>query len=127
MLARPRVVKNQGLKQPWEETFLEFFNEIGVVSKAAQQAGVSTDDVRKRCKNSESFKRKYDEALERSRGGLEVAAWQRSKMYSDSLLMFLLKAELPRKYNMNTAEVDVTKLTDDEIEALIEGETGSGT
>lgn len=49
--------------------------------------------------------------------------------YSDTLLIFLLKAHKPNKYRdvVRVESVDVSKLSDEELEALARGEVSSGT
>ena len=101
-----------------QEIFLEELRNTGQVGKSAKAAGfTNSSNLRRLRKNNEQFAADWDEAIETAVCDvLEPEAWRRAaegvnkgvyyqgdlvateKVYSDPLLMFLLKANKPKKY-----------------------------
>lgn len=100
----------------WEAEFLEVLSEWGVVRYAAAKAGISHMTVYRRREASPEFARKMEEAEEASTQYLETEAIRRAsrgtnkpvfhrgqevgfiREYSDTLLIFMLKARRPEAY-----------------------------
>lgn len=99
-----------------QEAFLTAFCELGNISKAAKKAKVGRQTVYDWLENDADFKKKYKKARKIAAGVLEDEAHRRAvegcnkpvwykgqkvgtvKEYSDTLLVQLLKANLPKKY-----------------------------
>ncbi len=137
----------------WENKFLTALEDGANVTAAAEAAGITRQNAYAYRREDEDFARKWDEALDvgigsledeairRARDGVEEPIYQRGeycgtmRRYSDTLLIFLLKAHKPEKYNPPTrqevsgpdggaVQVRVTgfeDLTDDELDTLLEG------
>jgi hypothetical protein len=100
----------------WKSLFLEQLRLTGNVSEAASVAGIARDTVYKARKSSERFAEQWDEAIEQACDRMEREAFRRAvegtdkpvfyqgsecgaiREYSDTLLIFLLKAHRPDKY-----------------------------
>lgn len=109
----------------WEGDFLHAFRMTGVQRAAAQMAAISVPLITKRRKEDPVFRKAYEEARQDVVGMLEYAAMQRAvngvervkrttrlspdgkttitteervREHSDTLLIFLLKANAPDKY-----------------------------
>jgi len=100
------------------ELFLEHLRKTGHISDSAKHAGYSTSSkLHELRRQDEDFARQWDEAVDVAVSDvLESTAWDRAvdgvkkgiyyqgervdteKIYSDQLLMFLLKANRPKKY-----------------------------
>ena len=119
--ANARTKKGRGC---WRRAFLKVFAECGVVGLAAEAAGVSAGQVRRSRREDPEFAEQYREARERACDALEAEARRRGLKgvvrkkfdkgrplidpatkkqyveyeYSDTLLIFLLKAHRPAKY-----------------------------
>lgn len=105
---RPRRALTR--KGTWVKPFLKSLAEYGVVTYAAEAAGVSKTAVHNRRQRDEKFARAWDIALEKATDVLEKEAQRRAVQgvdepvyqggkqvgsitrYSDTLLIFLLKA-----------------------------------
>ena len=103
----------------WRRRFLEEFARCGVATFAAKHAGVSTTTLYRAKKADSSFAEAYERAIEESVDCLELEARRRAvdgndkpvfhngkkvgsiREYSDTLLIFLLKANRPAKYRDN--------------------------
>jgi hypothetical protein len=100
----------------WRFLFLNALRETGNISAAARAAGKSRTAVYRRRTKSADFACRWDDALEEAADWLELEALRRAvegteegryfqgqmigtiTRYSDSLLMFLLKARRPHLY-----------------------------
>ena len=138
----------------WRFLFLQTLRETGNVSAAARHVGKSRAAVYRARKQDEGFAADWDDALEEAADWLELEALRRAvdgteegryfqgemigtiTRYSDSLLMFLLKARRPHLYGglrQTTADDDdgernIERLRD-ELEAKMArliGEDGTG-
>lgn len=89
----------------WRGVFLEALRDSGNVRFATQKAGVSRDAAYKARERSPDFSAAWDVAIDEAVDLLEASAWQRARVTSDTLLIFLLKAHRPAKYRepKNTA------------------------
>jgi hypothetical protein len=111
-----------------QQQFLEYLAETGNVSRAAKLVGSSTARVYAMRHNDPAFRRGWDEAEEIAADRLEAEAWRRAvegvdepavnagrlvrdeegnavmvRRYSDMLLLALLKAHRPAKFNTRLA------------------------
>ena len=103
----------------WEDVFLSALAETGKVPTACQIAGVSHMTPYRRRKSDIDFAQRYEDAENLATKLLEREAWRRAsegvdkpvwykgeqigveRQYSDTLLIFLLKARDPAKYRDN--------------------------
>ena len=102
----------------WQGAFIERLRATGNVTLAARVAGVSRQEVYNARNRNKTFRRLWNEALEEAVDLLDGEARRRAtgikrdiyyagkvvgeeNVYSDSLLMFLLKAHRPTLYRDN--------------------------
>ena len=103
----------------WRPAFIEQLGKTGNVTLAAEHVGVSRAGVYKARLKSQTFATDWDEALERATDLLEGEARRRAavgveraiyhkgevvgheRVYSDNLLMFLIKGNRPEKFRDN--------------------------
>ncbi len=103
----------------WQTPFLEKLAECGNVTRACKAAKVARWTAYRHRRDDPAFERAWDEALSIAVGLLEDEAWRRARegwlepvffkgeqqgsvrKYSDTLLIFLLKAHNPAKYREN--------------------------
>jgi hypothetical protein len=130
----------------WAQKFLDSFEEVGTVKAAAAQVGIQRTTPYKLRKRDSSFAQAWEEAEEASTQTLEREALRRAvegvdkpvtvagerevvKVYSDTLLIFMLKARRPDVYR-ERIEVDdkraarrreAEKLSDDELDERLVG------
>lgn len=123
-------------KRAWEDAFIEAFAQTGVVKLAAAVAGIDRRSVFYYLRKSPGFTRRYNDALDQAADTMEAEAIRRgvkgckrpvfylgkkcgsTREFSDTLLIFLLKAARPEKFRDN---YDVQKL----IEAIQAGQVVS--
>jgi hypothetical protein len=105
----------------WRQPFLEAYEKTGIVTLSAKAAAVHVRTVYREIDKSAEFKKQFEEAREKAVDALEAAAllratqgieepvWMKNengvpvkvdtlRRYSDTLLIFLLKANRPAKY-----------------------------
>lgn len=115
---RPRVGS-----EDWGPVFLEALTEGCNVAEATQKAGVVQSSAYRRRQNDEAFRRAWNEACDigtrlleqeaqrRAYRGVEEPVFQKGEIvghvrkYSDTLLIFLLKARKPEKYREGAEDV----------------------
>ncbi len=146
------VTPEKGTERDWQTPFLEKLAESGNVSRACRAAKVARQTAYRHRSIDALFKVAWDEALGIAVGLLEDEAWRRARegwlepvfykgekqgsvrKYSDTLLIFLLKAHDQAKYNPPTRlagadggtikhQVTVTGLeglSDDDLDSLIQ-------
>ena len=102
----------------WRSVFLERLKATGNITLAAAGAGVTRQNVYQTRSRNKTFRRQWDEALEQAVDLLAGEARRRAtgikrdiyyagkvvgteNVYSDALLMFLLKAHRPQLYRDN--------------------------
>lgn len=118
---RPRIRHTVRARREWRAKFLKFLARSGNVTMSAQAVGVSREYIYTLQSRSEKFAAQCKAAAKDAVERLEAAAWQRAsigvdepiwmkdengkpvqvdtvKRYSDTLLIFLLKALNPAKY-----------------------------
>ena len=123
---------HQLASEAWHGVFLRSFRACGIISRAAEDAGVTRQAVYYAHKRDPEFRALYDEAREESIEVLESVARGRATESSDNLLIFLLKAARPEVYrevvrneninvnmNANLERLD-RQLTDTQIDDLLE-------
>jgi len=136
-----KVTPKRRTKKPrdWREPFLAELCKTGCVSAAAQKAKISRNSAYEQREANQEFAKAWDAALEVATDALEREARRRAaegvlepvfyqgeivakvKKYSDTLLIFLLKAHRPEKFRENIKqELHVTD--DREINDAIERE-----
>ncbi|MCU7521939.1 MAG: hypothetical protein HF312_17120 [Ignavibacteria bacterium] len=81
---------------------LSEFAKVGVIGVACDNVKVRRAAHNRWLQKYPKYKELYEELKERFVDGLESVAIQRAKEKSDSLLMFLLKAERREKYGDRT-------------------------
>jgi hypothetical protein len=105
--------------RPWPEKFLSALEETGNVSAAARSAGIHRDTAYALRASDAGFASAWSAALEIAVESLELEARRRAldgciepvfyqggqcgwiRRYSDTLMVFLLKAHRPEKYREN--------------------------
>ena len=102
----------------WRSVFLERLKATGNITLAAAGAGVTRQNVYQTRSRNKTFRRQWDEALEqavdllagearRRATGMKRDVWYAGEkvgeenVYSDALLMFLLRAHRPQLYRDN--------------------------
>ena len=102
----------------WRSAFIERLKATGNVTLAAAGAGVNRQHAYRTRNRNKTFRRRWDEALEQAVDLLEGEARRRTtgirrevwyagevvgeeSVYSDTLLIFLLKAHRPAKFRDN--------------------------
>ncbi len=81
-----------------KKAFLETFAECGIVTAAAKVVGIRRDTVYSWRKDDPSFADAMDAAGDEATEALEGEARRRAMESSDTLLIFMLKANRPEKY-----------------------------
>ena len=102
----------------WRGVFIERLKATGNITLAARGAGVTRQNAYRTRSRNKTFRRQWDEALEqamdllagearRRATGIKRAVWyagevvREESVYSDTLLMFLLRAHRPHLYRDN--------------------------
>ena len=145
------------IKKDWKTVFFENLSKSPNVSKAAKAAGYTRQWVYHLRNEDPEFAKLWDDALAQSLDTAEGEMYRRAvrgvvkkvfyqgthidtvKEYSDTLLIFLLKAHKPEVYREVTrneltgknggpiTHKDVTELTDDELARIAAGSSGGAT
>ncbi len=104
----------------WRGVFIERLKATGNITLAARGAGVTRQNAYQTRSRNKTFRRQWDEALDeavdlldgearRRATGMKRDVWYAGRVvgtetvYSDKLLMFLLRAHRPRVYRDNVA------------------------
>lgn len=118
MATRTKRTPKKGAKprRNWKPKFLKAFRESCNVARSAEAAGIARSAVYKARTSDEKFAEAWDEAEEkgvdslveeavrRAKDGVEKPIYQNGvrvgqvQVYSDTLLIFLLKCHRPTKY-----------------------------
>jgi hypothetical protein len=106
-------------RHDWKPAFLDAFAKTGNVSEAAKTAGISRQHAYYARDSDPDYAKAWDDAEQQSHDALEREAFRRAhegvkdfkvgpdgqfvemRKYSDTLLIFLLKARRPGKYREN--------------------------
>lgn len=156
---RTRGRRGQKHEPDWAPAFLEAFAEFGIVTAACGVAGVSRSTAYERRKLDEAFAAAWSDVETATTERMEAEARRRAvegwvereelevahdedgnpyevrtlivRKYSDTLLMFMLKARKPDMYRervehtgagggpiQHRARLDLTKLSDEQLAAL---------
>lgn len=112
-------------EKAWRAPFLEALRTHGVVSEAAKTAQISRWTVYNERAIDPIFAQEWEAALNLGVEALEDAAKVRAFQGSDTLLIFLLKANRPDKYRETTRSIqvnvtpdDLQHMSDEELDAL---------
>ena len=121
---------------PWRALFFEMLRKTGNVSAAARHAGRARAQLYRLRKQDTAFAALWDDALEEAADWLELEALRRAMdgteegryfrgemigtitRYSDSLLMFLLKARRPLVFGTSQARRLTSANDEDSLDAL---------
>lgn len=113
--------------RPWRHKFLDGLRNHGIVTLAAQEAGIDRNTAYFLRQQDPTFAEEWKEALDRGVDMLEDVAKKRAYEGSDVLLIFLLKAHRPAVYREinKTVQVNITpeqveRMSDDELDRLID-------
>jgi AcrR family transcriptional regulator len=116
--------------------FLEHYKELCVISKAAEAAGIQRRTFYDWLEKSAEFKAAFEdarkhvsekleaEAIRRAYDGVEEPVFYKGlqigtiRKYSDTLLIFLLKAADPEKYREKSS-LELTGRSDQPIESVV--------
>ena len=147
---KPTTRKRSG--PDWAPRFLEHLSRVGVISHAAELAGCSRDGVYTRRDADPEFAAAMHQALEHHTQLLEQEAIRRAvegverpvfhqgqqcgtiREYSDTLLIFKLKARRPEVYRDNVQHIHTGQLhhthraedlSDEELARIIASGSGS--
>jgi hypothetical protein len=85
-------------KPAWEDNFIRLLGQMCNVTLAAKGAGIDRTTAYQYRRNSTEFAKRWKEAKSEAIELLEAKAWQRAQSTSDTLMIFLLKANKPNKY-----------------------------
>lgn len=146
----------------WKPVFIQVLAKFGIVSVAAEHAGIDRVTAYKTKGRDAAFAKQWADALSQAGDLLESEARRRAvdgvakpvfhqgkkcgsiQEYSDTLLIFLLKGNKPKKFRENikqtiagtikthsTHNIDLSGFTDDELlrfeRAFASGPGGTGT
>jgi hypothetical protein len=85
-------------KPEWEDNFIRLLGQTCNVSLSAKGAGITRSQAYQYRGQSVEFAKRWKEAKSEAIELLEAKAWQRAQNTSDTLMIFLLKAHKPSKY-----------------------------
>lgn len=112
----------------WHSVFLGLLRETCNVTLSADGAGVTRKTAYDHYHLYPDFAAQWDDAKEAAIEQLEAQAWARAKLQSDTLMIFLLKAHKPEKYQekyqvaQTSLNINWDDLTEDELAAIAAGE-----
>lgn len=112
----------------WHPRFLDILSSTCNVTLAARGAGVNKVTAYEHYKTQPDFAAQWDEAKESALEILEAEAWNRARKQSDTLMIFLLKANRPEKYReryevaQTSLNINWDDLTEEELAAIAGGE-----
>ncbi len=94
-------------RRDWRPSFLATFGSTGIVRVACHAAGISRTQAYRERQRNPRFATAWDQAQEDAIEILEAEARRRAMSMSDTLLIFLLKANRPAVYRDN-ARLELT-------------------
>lgn len=135
-MTNARQTRRTRKKDAWQAAFLDALAQTGNVTESAKVASVSRVFVYERRKDDLAFAAAWDDALDQAADVMEREAWRRAvqgttepvygrigkdqdgqigevQKYSDTLLIFLLKAARPSKFRERTQVTNITVTPDD--------------
>jgi hypothetical protein len=113
--ARERAEADARAKEDWKKAFLQELGTSCNVRAACDAARVSINVAYRERSRDHKFAEGWDDAIGISVDGLQGAAWQRAKEYSDSLMMMLLRAHRPELYRDG---YNPLRFTDKQLDAM---------
>jgi transposase-like protein len=148
MAKRPTHRTTKKEREVKQRLFLEEFKANGNVSGAAREAGIARSTAYEWRETDLDFAKAWEEAENEAVDTLEREAWRRARdgvvkthgvyykdelletveetTYSDTLLIFLMKAHRPQKYRETTrteiVDIDMSELSDDELRTIAAGQ-----
>lgn len=124
----------------WEGDFLDALRNTGIIRSACMKAKVSSSVVSTRKKIDPEFRKAWGEAMEQANDALLAAAYQRAVLgtkrykrhyhkdqllyteeiteYSDSLLQFLIKGNMPERFGDKISHSYNITLIKQEVERI---------
>jgi hypothetical protein len=123
------------VKEPrWCRKFLQLLGQTGIVSAAAQGAGIERRTVYARRDKFPAFAAEWEEAARLGDDVLEDTARKRALKASDTLLIFLLKGAKPEKYRermdlKHSGEIAIGEIADRaraKLAAIVDADAGEG-
>lgn len=106
-----RTAKTRASRVPaWQATFLEALRQTGIISWAAEAAGISRRAAYDRREKCAAFAQAWDAARAAALDALEAEARRRALEGNETLLRFLLRA-LPSERLRRMAEVPPARPT----------------
>jgi hypothetical protein len=96
-----RPTKRTPKKEDWQAKFLKLLSNTGNVTLSARGAGIARRSVYDYRHADAQFAAGWEAAIDEAVEMLEAEAWARARKTSDTLLIFLLKANRPGKYREN--------------------------
>jgi hypothetical protein len=85
----------------WWPQFIAALRDCGNIRAACEVVGIDRRNIYYQIEEYEDRRQEFDEAMADATDILEAAAIKRAQQYSDTLLMFLLKARRPQVYRDN--------------------------
>jgi hypothetical protein len=117
----------------WQERFLSVYEESCVIRFAARAAGIGERTFYRELARNPEFEERFEGAKKAAVARLEQVAYERAMDHSDTLLIFLLKANRPAKYRERigvdhggTIKHEVDEALDDEIERFLAANDDAG-
>lgn len=92
------MARHGSIKENWQERFLQIYEESCNITTAARAVQIGRRTVYREKARNPDFAAKMAAAEEVAVSHLEEVAYQRATESSDTLLIFLLKANRPAKY-----------------------------
>lgn len=98
--------------EEWQPIFLKVLAKNGNIRGACAAAGISRQVAYEHRRRNKTFGQLWDVALEQAVDALEAIAWKRAMESSDTLVIFLLKANRPWKYR-DRIDITLTQVVED--------------
>lgn len=119
----PSILDLEGPQPSWVYLFLERYSQTANVMESCRYAKVSRQMVVKRKNQNPGFAKAMEDAGRDAADVLMLIAWNRAAMYSDSLLIQLLRAHFPEKFKQDAPPPSLVsiQLQPYSYEAAIEG------
>ena len=112
--------KKEAVDKSWHARFLELLANSCNVTLSAKGAAIDRVTAWRHYKQFPDFAAAWDDAKEQAVEILEAEAWQRARKQSDTLMIFLLKAHKPERYqdrlNLRVERKNLDEMSDEELE-----------
>ena len=120
-------------KREWQDRFLAVYEESCNISLAARACKIDRRTVYRERERNPDFKARMEAAEQVAVANLEEVAYKRAVAQSDTLLIFLLKANRPGKYRESmkvqhggTVKHEIEEGLDAEIERFLAANDADG-